>query len=97
MSFVNATRLCRNATDIGGVGMLAHVASALRTDAFAALLRNYNEVARQQRERQYALAYVGLHFNRSYSSEVIEYINMEKEPLHCFQYAAWAPGHPCKR
>ncbi|XP_050327291.1 uncharacterized protein LOC126757428 isoform X2 [Bactrocera neohumeralis] len=93
-SFVNATRYCRNATDIGGVAMLAHVASALRTNAFAALLRNYNEAARQQRERQHTLAYVGLHFNRSYSSEAIEYRNIEQEPLHCFQYAAWAPGHP---
>ncbi|XP_018803912.1 PREDICTED: uncharacterized protein LOC108978212 [Bactrocera latifrons] len=93
-SFVNATLYCRNATDIGGVAMLAHVASALRTDAFAALLRNYNEAARQQRERQHTLAYVGLHFNRSYSSEAIEYRNTEQEHLHCFQYAAWAPGHP---
>ncbi|XP_054089485.1 uncharacterized protein LOC105209395 [Zeugodacus cucurbitae] len=75
-SFVNATRFCRNATAIGGVANLAHAASALRTNAFAALLRNYNEAARQQRGRQHTLAYVGLQFNRTYSSEAIALLSI---------------------
>ncbi|XP_020717738.1 uncharacterized protein LOC101456600 [Ceratitis capitata] len=93
-NFLNATQLCDNATAPGGVAMLAHVASAQRTDAFAELLRETNEQARQMYGQQHSLAYVGLQFNRSYSSQTIEYLNMEKEPLHCFQFVAWAPGHP---
>ncbi|CAD7014846.1 unnamed protein product [Ceratitis capitata] len=93
-NFLNATQLCNNATASGGVAVLAHVASAQRTDAFAELLRETNEQARQMYGQQHSLAYVGLQFNRSYSSQTIEYLNMEKEPLHCFQFVAWAPGHP---
>ncbi|XP_053963547.1 uncharacterized protein LOC128866670 [Anastrepha ludens] len=93
-NFLNATKFCRNITGVAGIATLAHVASAARTDAFAELLSTYNEHARQMRGRQYTLAYVGLHFNRSYTTQSIEYINMDDEPLRCFQFVAWAPGHP---
>ncbi|XP_036331488.1 uncharacterized protein LOC118743095 [Rhagoletis pomonella] len=96
-NFHNATQNCRNTAIVGGVANLAHVASAARTNAFAELLRVYNENARQMHARQHILAYVGLHFNRTYNSQPIEYINMEEEPLRCFQFAAWAPGHPRTR
>lgn len=64
-------------------GSLAHIASERRNVAITKLLKVSNSTATEQ------VAYVGL--NETTKNQFRTSMN---EPLGCFNYRAWSPGHP---
>lgn len=65
-------------------GNLAHIASETRNVELSKLLRISTNSSAKERT-----AYIGL-------NETIrgEFMSSYNEPLECFNYRAWAPGHP---
>ena len=72
----------RNCSLIGG--NLAHIVSESRTNKIS----KYLEMSTNSSTKE-TLAYVGLN-ESSYNRFLTSY----QEPIKCFQYRAWAPGHP---
>lgn len=65
-------------------GNLAHIISESRTNKISKFLKISTNSSTKER-----LAYVGLNettYNR--------FLTSNQEPIRCFQYRAWAPGHP---
>lgn len=90
----NYTRAHNDCLNYGG--SLAHVVTELRTNALARLVDDYYMTTFS------SLAYVGLNetwntFNSSsdpFRSSGRSFITAVQEPIQCFRYRAWAPGHP---
>lgn len=76
-------------------GSLAHVVSEIRTNMLSKMIANEaganmnRNITSIKENITLGEAYVGL-------SEITKgaFITSGKEPLECFLYRAWAPGHP---
>lgn len=69
-------------TSLGG--SLAHVASEIRNVKLSSLLRASTNSSSKERT-----AYVGLN-----ETKLGEFFTSNNEPLSCFDFRAWSPGHP---
>lgn len=65
-------------------GNLAHITSELRNFELSKLLELYTNSSTKERT-----AYVGLN-----ETTRGKFVTSNNEPLSCFNYRAWSPGHP---
>lgn len=63
-------------------GLLAHVLSEARTEKISKFLN--------QSSIPTSVAFIGLNETKSYA----KFLTSTQEPIQCFRYRAWAPGHP---
>ncbi|KAM7344680.1 uncharacterized protein ACRADG_011305 [Cochliomyia hominivorax] len=90
-TYDNASRNCRQYHNKSG--SLAHVASQKRTEALTRLIQNYNEDHIMKLKSKIYLAYIGLHYNATWTKGA-DFFNSEMENLKCFNYRAWEAGNP---
>lgn len=88
-NYSQATDRCRQPITAGGAGgALAHIVSEPRTNALASFVR------RQRNDSRLDVALVGLQTRRMHNNNRLSFITEAKEPIECFLYRAWEPGHP---
>lgn len=81
-NYSEAYKICKSVK-----GQLAHVASERRTNEISKLLLHSDKLSSTSSKEM--LAFVGLN-----ETARGKFITSSSEPLECFDYRAFAPGHP---
>lgn len=92
-NYSGALHRCRQPIREGGAGgTLAHVLSELRTNSLASFVR------RQRNDSRLDVALIGLGTrdtpDNHQKNRRLRFVTSTAEPMECFLYRAWEPGHP---